>query len=91
LASQRWHMCVEGRVQGVGYRLFVQRKARELGLYGFVQNLPDGRVEVEAEGETSKLQLLRRSMLRGPKRARVRAIELEIKPESGAYFDFLIR
>ena len=41
---------VEGRVQGVGYRDFVQRKAASLGLAGYVMNLKDGKVRVRVEG-----------------------------------------
>ncbi len=52
---------VHGLVQGVGFRFFVARHARALGLTGYVTNLQGGMVEVRAEGEKGKLlQLLRR-------------------------------
>ena len=47
---------VRGLVQGVGYRAFVSRRARELGLGGWVRNLPDGSVEAEAAGSEAALR-----------------------------------
>jgi acylphosphatase len=47
---QRITVLVSGRVQGIGYRNFTRKKALELGLSGYAENLPDGRVEVVAEG-----------------------------------------
>jgi len=49
---------VRGRVQGVFFRAFVQRLARQLGISGYVRNLPDGSVEIRAEGEKSQLDVL---------------------------------
>ncbi|MCM8756882.1 MAG: acylphosphatase [Candidatus Omnitrophica bacterium] len=49
---KRYRALVEGRVQGVGFRWYAGDLARKAGLSGFVQNLPDGRVEIVAEGET---------------------------------------
>lgn len=55
------HILVEGRVQGVGFRYFVQVQASQLGLTGWVRNLEDGGVEILAEGEkTDILELLDR-------------------------------
>ena len=47
---------VRGRVQGVGYRLFALRGAQQLGLNGWVRNLPDGSVETFAEGEEAAME-----------------------------------
>ena len=66
---------VRGRVQGVGFRWFVRERARELGVHGWVRNLDDGSVEVEAEGDEASLDRLRRVLLEGPPGARVSAVE----------------
>ncbi len=68
---------VAGRVQGVGYRVFVQRLAEELELQGYVRNRQDGRVEVMAMGELEKLRLLRQELEKGPMMARVTEVNEE--------------
>jgi acylphosphatase len=65
------HVRISGQVQGVGFRWFVREEARRLGLSGWVTNLPNGDVEVEAGGERSSLERLRRALLVGPAGARV--------------------
>ena len=67
---------VSGRVQGVGYRAFAQRKARELGLTGYAENLPDGRVEVVAEGEEDDLKRFLEFLRQGPRLAEVTSIDV---------------
>lgn len=62
---------VEGRVQGVGFRLFVEGAALELGLKGYVCNRRDGSVEVHAEGKEEILERLRLELEKGPMAARV--------------------
>lgn len=70
------HFLIQGRVQGVGFRWFVQREASEIGLHGWVRNTEDGDVEVVAAGETQDLTELRASLKRGPRGSRVdRVIE----------------
>jgi len=63
-SSRRYY--VSGTVQGVGFRYFVHRVARELRLNGFVRNLRDGRVEVYAIAPVESLGALRRQLERGP-------------------------
>lgn len=70
------HFLVQGRVQGVGFRWFVQREASELNLRGWVRNTEDGDVEVVAAGEAGDLDELRASLRKGPRGSRVdRVIE----------------
>ncbi|MFZ0301461.1 MAG: acylphosphatase [Terracidiphilus sp.] len=70
------HFLVQGRVQGVGFRWFVQREASELGLQGWVRNTEDGHVEVLAAGKPADLDELRASLRSGPRGSRVdRVIE----------------
>lgn len=53
---QRIHLIVLGVVQGVGFRRFALREAKRFDLTGWVRNLPDGNVEIEAQGETDNLE-----------------------------------
>ena len=62
---------VEGRVQGIGYRDFVRRRAIGLGLAGYVMNLGDGRVRVHAEGARDVIEELMRQLEKGPPLSRV--------------------
>lgn len=62
---------VRGRVQGVGFRWFVEREARTLGIAGWVRNNADGAVEVFAQGTRDQLSALRDQLQRGPRAARV--------------------
>lgn len=55
---ERVHLLVKGRVQGVAFRAYTQMEARRLHLCGFVRNLPDGSVEIIAEGERKPLERL---------------------------------
>lgn len=74
--SQTWtQWIVSGRVQGVGFRWFVLRRAGDLGLVGWVANLPDGRVEVVARGETVSIERLDAALRQGPRLAAVSYVE----------------
>lgn len=70
----------EGRVQGVGYRRFVDFKANELGLKGFVMNQSDGTVLVRVCGTHGKCDLLLESLYQGPPMAKVKKIHIEEIP-----------
>lgn len=77
------HLIVSGRVQGVFFRDNTKRKARELGLNGYAKNLPDGNVEVVAQGEENKVKELIEFIKKGPGIASVRGIEIKHKePEN---------
>lgn len=79
----RAHLWVSGRVQGVGFRLFVQRVARQLGLAGFVRNLPGDRLEIAVEGPPAQVGALVDAVRAGPSGAVVSAVDLVWEPTSG--------
>ncbi|MFC4452740.1 acylphosphatase [Deinococcus sonorensis] len=68
---------ISGKVQGVGYRRYVQVKARDLGLAGSAENLLDGRVEVVAEGPQPELDRLLHWLRRGPAHAQVTQVDVQ--------------
>lgn len=81
-----------GRVQGVSFRAFVEYRARELGVTGYVRNLPEFRqLEVYAEGEKGKLEELLRLVSAGPPRARVERVDVTWSPYSGRHRHFVVR
>lgn len=81
---------IRGRVQGVGYRDFVQRTARAIGLVGYARNLDDGRVEVFASGTPRQLAELVGYLHKGPLLSDVWGVEeSEAAPEH--YDTFRIR
>lgn len=82
---------VEGQVQGVGYRYFVQRRASRLNLTGYAMNLPDGRVRVRVEGTQESIEELVRELEKGPPLARVEKVSLTWLPHSGRFATFGIR
>lgn len=67
----RAEFIIKGKVQGVGFRYFVYRVAKELGITGYAKNLWDGSVEVIAEGQEDKIDLLHQYLKQGPSMARV--------------------
>ena len=67
---------VRGRVQGVGFRDFAQRRAREIGLCGYVRNLDDGDVEAVAVGTAAQLEEFAGYLHRGPMLSDVRNVEM---------------
>jgi acylphosphatase len=81
---------VRGRVQGVFFRASTQREARRLGLTGWVQNRPDGSVEVLAEGEEDTLKDLLAFLQRGSTAARVERVETRWRSFSGDHCEFRI-
>ncbi|MCI0547219.1 MAG: acylphosphatase [Candidatus Rokubacteria bacterium] len=82
---------VAGRVQGVGYRNFVHRRAAQLGLQGFVMNLKDGRVRVRVEGPREVIDELARDLEKGPPLARVEELAVTWRPPTGRFGAFGIR
>ncbi len=71
MEDQTKHYLISGRVQGVGFRRFVEKTARELQLRGWVRNLNDGRVEAWVEGPPATLLKLEQELRKGPSLSRV--------------------
>jgi acylphosphatase len=86
--QQRLRATVHGRVQGVGFRYAVLSEARSLGLTGWVENLPDGSVHVEAEGAPEVLDRLEDFLRDGPRPARVDQVASERLEASGEFDGF---
>jgi acylphosphatase len=83
---------VRGRVQGVGFRLFVVEEARRLGLSGFARNQNDGvSVEVVAEGPRENLEALLRLLRRGPSLSQVERVDTAWGAATGGYEGFSVR
>ena len=78
------HYLVKGRVQGVGFRWFVQREAAEIGLRGWVRNTEDGHVEIVAAGSSEDLAELKTALHKGSRGSRVDAVvEHELAESEG--------
>ena len=71
---------VFGMVQGVGFRWFVARHARSLGLTGYARNLPNGSVEVMVDGPAAAMPALERLLRTGPANAQVDRVERSTEP-----------
>ena len=81
---------VSGKVQGVYFRASTKEIADQLGIVGFVENLPEGAVYIEAQGEELALSKLVEWCHRGPTRAEVAAVDVE-ETEPGAYRSFEVQ
>jgi acylphosphatase len=86
----RVHVFVSGRVQGVAYRYFVERRAAEIPVTGWVRNLRDGRVEIMAEGEKADLEGFLGVLRQGPRMANVDDLDILWEDYRGDYEDFRI-
>jgi acylphosphatase len=82
-SSRAVRIVVSGRVQGVWYRAHTEKRARELGLCGTVENLPDGTVEIVAEGDAAGIEQLVEWTWSGSPHSEVAAVEVEDLPLAG--------
>jgi acylphosphatase len=88
---QRIHMWVTGRVQGVGFRAFVQETGVRLGLTGWVRNLGYDRVETVAEGPLGGLEKFEAAVKTGPHVGRVDETKVEWETAEGEFKNFHIK
>ncbi len=89
--NERMAAVVRGGVQGVGFRYFVWQQARSLGLTGWVRNLLNGTVEVQAEGNRPHLEQLAAALHSGPPAADVKECLIEWLPASGEFAGFDVK
>jgi acylphosphatase len=90
-AQTRLHAIVHGRVQGVSFRYYTARRARELGLGGYVRNLWDGTVEVVAEGPRAAVDELLAFLHVGPRAAFVTQVDTQWPVPTGEFDRFEVR
>ena len=87
-ASITRRLTVRGRVQGVGYRNYIEYKAGELGVSGWVRNRRDGTVEAVVQGTPAAVESIIECAQRGPRAARVSAVE--VSDAGGSYTTFIV-
>lgn len=90
MATQARRIIIRGRVQGVGFRYFVQRVANRLGVTGNVRNREDWSVEIVAEGNETLLGDFQKEVARGPALARVERVDVDDIAVTGKYRTFQI-
>jgi acylphosphatase len=88
---KRFRAVIRGRVQGVGFRASTFEAARALGLAGWVRNLPDGAVEVEAEGDEARLHELELFLRQGPRMSRVTGADFCWETDGRGFTTFEIK
>ncbi len=91
MGDLRLKAVIRGEVQGVGFRWAVQNQADRLGLTGYAENLPDGSVRVEAEGDPDRLDLLESFLHQGPRWAEVASLDSQRVPATGEFATFEAR
>lgn len=90
-ATRRVHVFWSGRVQGVGFRYTAEATALELGIAGWVRNLPDGRVEAVCEGPEKKLNLLLERIASGPMKRYILQAQTRWEDATGEFQEFQVR
>ena len=85
---QEIHIFVSGTVQGVGFRSMVKRHAMLHHIHGFVRNLPDGRVEICAQGNGEQINQFIQIIQTRPGAGVISGIETQFKPPSGSFTSF---
>ena len=90
-SGERAHVYISGQVQGVFFRDSARERAEQLGLAGWVRNLPDGRVEAIFEGPSEKVREMVRWCEEGPSHAEVEDVEAEIEASEGDLEGFEVR
>jgi acylphosphatase len=82
---------ITGKVQGVGFRYFVQKRAADFNIAGWVKNLPDGSVAVMAQGDETDMDTFIDHLKTGPSMSRVSKVSLNRMPEPEQFYDFRVK
>ena len=85
------YILISGVVQGVGFRHFTRQNAMRFGVHGYAKNLPNGKVEVVAEGDKATLDEFVKILWKGPPASRVEDVKVEARPHSGEYTSFGVK
>ena len=88
MSLRKVELVISGVVQGVGFRYFVHNSARQLGVVGWVRNLPDGRVQVAAEGDRGLLESFIEELKVGPRMASISDVTVKWSDATGKYRSF---
>jgi acylphosphatase len=92
MAQKRVRILIEGRLQAMNFRLNTQQQAKTLGLAGFVRNLSDGRIEIEAQGEESDIEKLLIWCQEDPRNSQIKSILYRYEDKTNeSYTDFSVR
>lgn len=87
----QFEIYITGKVQGVGFRYFAQKKATELDVTGWVKNMPDGRVMVMALGDKTDVDTFIDYLKTGPSMAKVSDVSINKMPEPEQFEDFRVK
>lgn len=88
---KRVRILIEGRLQGMNFRYHTQQEAQRLGLGGFVRNLSDGRIEIDAQGDDESIEQLLAWCQDGPQSAQLKSILFRYDEPSEHISDFIVR
>lgn len=88
---EKAHIKVSGLVQGVFFRIYTQKKAQELEITGWVRNMPDGTVKIEAQGEKERLEALVKWCYKGSPSAKVDKVEVMLSEDLENFTGFAIK
>ncbi|MDX1521145.1 MAG: acylphosphatase [Anaerolineae bacterium] len=91
MKQTRVRILLEGRLQGANFRLNAQSQAQSLGLVGFVRNLTDGRIEIEAQGDESSVEQMLNWVQEEPHSSQIRSIMFRYDEPVNRYNDFTVR
>jgi acylphosphatase len=89
--NKRVRLTIEGRVQGVNFRMETVRAAEQIGVGGWVRNRMDGSVEALIEGKAEKVNQMIEWCRKGPRSAHVTSVDVREEPYSGEFSDFSVR